>query len=109
MKKSIVGLVAGALLSSTAAASPLVDQRGYKQCEINLDQQFQGAGLAFKREYFLKRTDEARTYYINGYVWDGEQREELQTTCVTTPNGREVLELESNIGEHIELERVAVR
>ena len=103
-----IGLTA-ALAAGSAAASQLVDQRGYAQCEDIVEREFRNAGLKLNRNYYLKRGETSRIYYLNGFVWDNNERELLAATCETTSNGREILAVETRIGTHIKIEEVAMR
>lgn len=108
MKK--LAIFAAALTFSGAAfANSIIDSRGYAQCEDTVNREFSDAGLTLNRTYFVKRTDVDRIYYMNGFVWHNDAREPLAATCVTTPNGRDVLELDTQIGTHVSIEEIAMR
>lgn len=102
MKKLLLATIVMAGLPSSALAASIIDNRGYEACESRLESEFQDTGLTFKQKYYLKRTDEDRTYYINGFVWaDNSNRTSVRSTCTTTTNGREVLSLETDFGTYV--------
>jgi len=107
MNKLGLGLLAAAFISSSATAGTFIDDRGYKECEQLLTKEFSDSGLTFERQYMVKRSDSARTFFINGFVWNqAGEREQIGSTCVTTPNGRSVLDLESDLGNHVAAEEI---
>lgn len=108
MKKLAITAAALAFSVSAFAGSP-IDARGYAQCEDTVNREFVNDGLMLNRTYFVKRTETDRVFYLNGFVWQNEIREPLAATCITTPNGRNVLELDTQIGTHISIEEIAMR
>lgn len=108
MKKLAYCLIAACLSAPAFAASP-IDARGYAQCADTLNKEFTNAGLMLDRTYAVKRTPTDRVFYINGFVWQQEIREPLAATCITTRNGRKVLELDAQVGTRIDIEEIAMR
>lgn len=107
MKKLVFTIAALTLLSAQAVAGTHIDTRGYQECERQLTKNFSAAGVMFERQYMVKRSEENRTFFINKTIWnDAGVRTTVNTTCVTSVNGRDVLELESDFGPHMNLEDV---
>jgi hypothetical protein len=107
MKKIALSLFGAAFLTSGAFAGTHIDDRGYRVCERSLTKDFGDAGLAFERQYMVKRSESERTFFINGYVWnDAGDRAQISSTCVTTPNGRDILKLDTDQGDHFGAEDI---
>lgn len=107
MNKLGLTLLGAAFFTSSAFAGTYIDDRGYKECERSLSKDFGDAGLTFERQFMVKRSAEERTFFINGYVWnEAGARAQISSTCVTTPNGRDVLQLDTDLGGHIAAEDI---
>lgn len=104
MKKILLAAAAVALFSSQAMADNYLDTRGYQVCEAELNKAFADAGVMFKRQYMVKRSGESRTFYINKTIWNEGARTPVASTCVTTVNGRDVLNMESDFRPHVSVE-----
>ena len=110
MKKLAFFAAAMTLSASAFAGFPgsIIDQRGYANCEDMVNQEsFEGVML--DRNFIVKRNAEGRTYYLNGSVWQNEERELLTATCTTTKNGRDVLDFDATVGTNITIDEVASR
>lgn len=91
-----IGIWAGPALASSE-----VDARGYRNCEQALSQEFRGDGLAVKRRYYLEKSADEKTYFINGTVWAADDsRTSVRLSCRTSANGRLVLGLETDFGKY---------
>lgn len=102
MNKLGVTLLGAAFFTSSAFAGTYIDDRGYKECERSLTKNFGDAGLTFERQFMVKRGASERTFFINGYVWnDAGSRAPISSTCITTSNGRDILKLDTDLGDHI--------
>jgi hypothetical protein len=107
MKKLGLTLLGAAFFTSSAFAGTYIDDRGYKECERSLTKDFGDAGLTFERQYMVKRSAAERTFFINAYVWnEAGNRAQVSSTCVTTPNGRDILKLETDFGGHVVAEDI---
>lgn len=107
MKKLALSIASLVLVSGQAFAGTHIDNRGYQACERQLTKDFSDAGVMFERQYMVKRSDENRTFFINKTVWsDAGVRTPVNTTCVTSSNGRDVLDVQSDFGPHVILEDV---
>ena len=106
MNKTLLSIAALTLFSSQALADNYLDTRGYQQCEAELSKTFSDAGVTYKRQYIVKRTSEARTFYINKTIWNDGIRTPVASTCVTSPNGRDVLDMESDFRPHVSVEEL---
>ncbi|XOV86437.1 MAG: hypothetical protein ACFHX7_15895 [Pseudomonadota bacterium] len=100
MRKRFIALTLGLGFSVAVNASPLVDHRGYQVCEAELKDRLPQSGLVTDRRFFFKESTDKRTYFINATVWsDLAERAAVTATCETSPNGREVMNLEMRDGE----------
>jgi|GEM_PF-2183442 len=107
MTKLSLSLLAAIFVSTSAIAGTSFNDRGLKACERLLNQEYANSGLTFERKYMVKRGVAARTFFINGYVLnESGVREQIGSTCVTTPNGRNVIDLESGLGNHVAAEDI---
>lgn len=106
MTKLGLSLLAAAFVSTSATAGTAFNDRGLNACERLLTKEYANSGLTFERQYMVERGDAARTFFINGYVRNASgEREQLASTCITTSNGRRVLELETELGNHVAAEK----
>ena len=102
-----LSLITAALLSTTAHASTFKNDRGYKACERSLEEKVSLPGVTFERLYMVKQDDAGRTFFINSTAWnDAGERQTMNSTCITSPNGREVLQLETDLGAHLAAEDI---
>jgi hypothetical protein len=95
-----------ALASSPVLAGNHIDDRGYRVCEQSLTEQFGDNGVVYKRHYMVKRSADERTFYINKTIWNEGIRTPVASTCVTSVNGRDILDLESDYRPHVDIEDV---
>lgn len=102
--KKIALIALAALMSHQAFASSYLDDRGYRECERQLTEEFSDAGVMFKRQYMVKRSDQDRTFYINKTVWADGERTPVASTCVTSINGRNILTMESDFRQSVTVE-----
>jgi hypothetical protein len=105
MKKLAIFAFA-ALASSPVLAGTYIDDRGYRACEQSLTEEFGDNGVMFKRHYMVKRGAAERTFYINKTIWNDGMRTPVASTCVTSVNGRDILDIESDYRQHVEIEDV---
>jgi len=98
MKKWFIFAFLAAGVTAQAQGSSVVDNRGYRACETRLTDELKGEGPTFARVYYIERANETRTYYINAHVWANSERSPLRATCMTTTNGREILQLTTERG-----------
>lgn len=98
--KAVTTLISAALLtgalSAEARLSSPAEARGYAAC-------FDAAaetlpGLVAKRDYFISRSDEGNTYFINGTAWQDSARTNVRVYCETAPNGRKLSNLRTSEG-----------
>ena len=98
--KAVTTLVSAALLTSALSAearlSSPAEARGYGAC-------FDAAaealpGLVAKRDYFISKSDEGNTYFINGTAWQGNTRADVRVYCETASNGRKLSTLRTSEG-----------
>ena len=100
-------VLAATLLSATAQASTFKNDRGYKVCEQTLTKTMDLPGVTFERHYTVKQSGEKRTFFINKMVWnDAGERAPMTATCVTSQNGRDVLNLDVDMGSHAAVEDI---
>lgn len=86
----IAGAFASSLsLSAVAAPSSPSEYRGYTACLDSLPAQYDN--LTPARNYYLSRSADGRTYYINASHWQNGERVNVGLRCDTTASGREVL------------------
>jgi hypothetical protein len=104
MKRILLSAVAVTLFSSQAMADNHLDTRGYQACEAELNKSFSDNGVMYKRQYKVKRTSEARTYYINKTIWKEGVRSPVVSTCVTSADGRDVIATASDFRPHVTIE-----
>jgi len=110
LNRILTGMVLTFGLSTAASASSLVTERGFKQCEAELQTQFRGAGLVLDRTYLVKKAADTTNYFINGNVWDANgERQKLRTSCVTDTSGRNVTALGTDSGRYVAGSSVAIR
>jgi hypothetical protein len=107
MKSIALAALTLALSAHAAATTSFVDQRAYERCEATVGKTYSEAGLDLSTTFFLKRTDNDRIYYLNGFVQRDNAREPLTATCVTSRNGLRVLDMETTVGTHISIEELA--
>ena len=98
--KAVTTLVSAALLTSALSAearlSSPAESRGYAAC-------FDAAaealpGLVAKRDYFISKSDDGNTYFINGTAWQGDARADVRVYCETAPNGRKLSNVRTSEG-----------
>lgn len=102
--KKIAFIALAVLLGNQAYAGSYLDDRGYRECERTLTEEFGDSGVMFKRHYMVKRTEQDRTFYINKTVWNDGERMPVASTCVTSVNGRQIIELQSDFRPHVSVE-----
>ncbi|MEZ5553356.1 MAG: hypothetical protein R3E82_20915 [Pseudomonadales bacterium] len=87
----VVAAFASTLSLSAFAAAPSSpsEYRGYSACLASVPKQFET--LTPTRDYYLSRTAEGRTYYINARHWHDGEWVSVGLRCDTTVSGREVL------------------
>lgn len=98
--KAVTTLISAALLTSALSAearlSSPAEARGYGAC-------FDAAaealpGLVAKRDYFISKSDEGNTFFINGTAWQGNTRADVRVYCETASNGRKLSTLRTSEG-----------
>ena len=102
--KKIAIMALAAFMSTEALADNYLDDRGYRECERILTEEFANSGVVFNRHYMVKRSEEQRTFYINQTVWSDGERMPVASTCVTSVNGRKVLDMQSDFRPHVSVE-----
>ena len=102
--KKIAIMAFAALLSTEALADNYLDDRGYRECERILTEEFSNSGVVFNRHYMVKRSEEQRTFYINKTVWSEGERMPVASTCITSTNGRTVIDMQSDFRPHVSVE-----
>ncbi len=92
-KNLIQGIIlSGALLTSSAAlAAPASagEKRGYHNCVESASSETRGFYTA--GSYYINKTDNARSYYINAGAWIGDKRAPVRVSCDTSLSGNRVL------------------
>lgn len=100
MKKTLLAtLLVGVAVSPLAIASEM-DDRGYRNCIKALGSEFSSEGLVVDRQIFIQKSDEQKTYFMNGWLWDATDRSRVKLACITSTNGRHVESLVTNTGEY---------
>ncbi|MBL6716011.1 MAG: hypothetical protein ISQ03_06545 [Pseudomonadales bacterium] len=88
-------LLAGAMAAEARLSSP-AESRGYSACfeaaEASLP------GLVAKRDYFISKSEEGNSYFINGTAWQGDERTDVRVYCETAPNGRKLSAVRTSEG-----------
>lgn len=91
--KLVKGLIiTSALLASSAAlAGPATagEKRGYYNCVKSASSEARGFYTA--GSYYIDKTDNARSFYINAGAWIGDKREPVRVSCDTSLSGNRVL------------------
>ncbi|MCR9276393.1 MAG: hypothetical protein NXH85_00365 [Pseudomonadaceae bacterium] len=85
-------IITGTLLAGSAAlAAPATagEKRGYYNCVKSAASEARGFYTA--GSYYINKTDDARSFYINAGAWIGDKREPVRVSCDTSLSGNRVL------------------
>jgi len=99
--KTLLLTAAAALLFTAGASASTIDERGYQACEDRIVSEFKDEGVMLNRRYYFTRSEDGRTYYINGAIWNDGKRVAGRAACKTTANGREVVEFRTDFGSYV--------
>ena len=102
MKKSLIttSILALGITATPAAFASEIDNRGHSNCTKAMETEFSKDGLTVDRQIFIKKNEDQRIYFLNGYVWNAGDRARIRVACSTSSNGRKVQNFVSDRGEY---------
>lgn len=87
------------LAAGMVSAGSLIDQRGYVTCIDDMERDYpRQAGVMHGRYYFHEQSRESMTYYVNSTAWQGGDRVQLRTRCLTDVYGRDLMARDTQLG-----------
>lgn len=102
MKKSLIttSILALGIAAMPAAFAGEIDNRGHANCVKAMETEFSKDGLLVDRQIFIKKSEDQRVYFLNGYVWTAGDRARIRVACSTSSNGRQVQNFAADLGEY---------